>query len=99
MKQLESENAKLKQKLSKLPCYSYVPKSIDPPDKANFKAAKFNVDKAKLKAIKLVNKENQEYLASDKCCGLLEGLPWIMSKTFLNFIAKNKDCLYGSLID
>ena len=74
MKQLKCEVAKLHQKLLKLPCYYYVPKPIDPPDEADFKAAKFAVDKAKLKTIKLVNKENQEYLKSNKCCDLLDGL-------------------------
>ena len=58
MKQLECEGAKLQQKLSKFLCYSFVSKPIDPPDKADFKAAKFSVKKAKLKAIKLVDKEN-----------------------------------------
>ena len=102
MKQLECEFAKLQQKLSKLPYYSYVPKPIDPPDKADFKAAKFAVDEAKLKTIKSVNKENQEYLASNKCCGLVDGLLLIMSNTVLNFITKNKSfclllCLTGSI--
>ena len=44
--QVESENAKLQQKLSNFPCYSKVPKPIDPPDKADFNAAKSAVCKA-----------------------------------------------------
>ena len=99
MKQLECEVAKLQQKLLKLPCYSYVPKPIDTPDEVDFKATKFNVDKAKLKAIKLVNKENQEYLASNKCCDLLDGLLSIMSKNVLNFTAKSKKLLHNAMID
>ena len=56
--QLETENSKLHQKFSNFPCYSIVPKPINPPDEADFKAAKFALDKAKLKTIKLVSKEN-----------------------------------------
>ena len=51
-----------------------MPKPIDLPDKEDFMAAKFAVDEAKLKTIKLVNKENQEYLTKDECCDLLDGL-------------------------
>ena len=74
MKQLECEVAQLQQKLSRFSCYSYVPKPINPTEKADFKAAKFDVDEAKLKTIESVNKENQDYLASNKCCDLLDGL-------------------------
>ena len=76
-----------------------MPKPIDPPDEADFKAAKFTVYEAKLKIIELVNKENQEYLASDECCDFLDGLLSIMSKTVLNFIAKNKSLLHDAMID
>ena len=97
--QLETENANLNQKLSKFSCYSIVPKPIDPPDKADFIAAKFAVYKAKLEASKLVSQEKKEYLESDECCNRFGGLLSIMSKTFLNFIEKNKDLLHGSFID
>ena len=56
--QMESKNAKLKQKLSKFPSYSKVPKPFDPPDKKDFSAAKTDVYEAKLEAIKTVSKEN-----------------------------------------
>ena len=72
--QLETENAKLYQKLSNFPCYSKIPKPIDPPDEADFKAAKIAVYNAKLKKIELVSKENQEYLAVNECCDLVDGL-------------------------
>ena len=68
-----------------------MPKPIDAPDKADFKSAKFAVYEAKLKTIKTINNENQEYLESNECCDLLDGLLSIMSKTVLNFIAKNKN--------
>ena len=55
MKQLEYEVAKLQQKFSKFSCSSYVSKPFNQPGKADFKAAKFAVDEAKLKTIKLIN--------------------------------------------
>ena len=97
--QLQLKNSKLKQKLSNFPSYSKVPRPIDPSDKADFNAARTAVYEAKLEATKLVSKENQEYLASNDCCDLLDGLLWIMTKTVLNFIVRNKDYLHGSLID
>ena len=55
MKQLKSEVAKLKQKLS---CYSVVSKSFNPPEEADFNAAKLVIHKAKRNAIKMVNNVN-----------------------------------------
>ena len=97
--QLKSENAKLKQKISNFPSYSKVPKPFDPPDKEDFNAAKTAVYEVKLEAIKTVSKDNKEYLASYECCTLVDSLLQIMTKTFLNFIARSKDYLHGSLID
>ena len=57
--QLETENAKLHQKPYNFPCYSKIPKPIDPPDEADFKAAKSAVYKAKLEANKLISKEKK----------------------------------------
>ena len=91
--QLESENAKLKQKLSNFPSYSKVPKPIDPPDKADFNAAKTVVYEAKLEANKSVGKVNQEHLASKICCDLVGGLLWTMTTTVLNFMARNASSL------
>ena len=90
--QLESVNAKLKQKLSNFPTYFIVLKPIDPPNEAYFNSAKTVVYEAKLEATKLVSKENQEYLTSNNCCDFLDSLLSIISKTLHNFIAKNKNC-------
>ena len=71
MKQLESKVSKLEQKL---PCYSVVPKPFDPPEEADFNAAKIIIQEAKSKAIESVNDVNQEYLARNECCDFLDGL-------------------------
>ena len=60
---MESEVAKLKKKL---PCYSVVPKPFDPPEEADFNAAKLVIHKAKSNVIKSVKDVNQEYLASNE---------------------------------
>ena len=96
LKQLESEVAKLKQNL---PCYSVVSKPFDPPEEADFNAAKLVIQEAKSNAIKSLNNVNQEYLARNECCDFLDGLLWILSKTVLNFIAKNKKLLHNAIVD
>ena len=96
--QLESEIAKLEQKLSMLPCYSVIPKSFDQLDETDIISVRDIFNKAKQWSIDLENMEKRNYLKSDEYSSFLDDLLQVFSKTVLQQIKEDINDSHKPLI-